>query len=324
MTIKRPFPVSATLTAIAIGYRNPAASLIGRRALPSLPVLGPSFKWNVYPLGEAFTVPELKVGRKGQPNQVEFTATELDGSVDDYGLDDTIPIADIEVAAVARAENRSNYDPESAAAQGLTNLLQLGREVRAAAVVQDPNNYSVGRKVTLAGTSQFSDFANSDPYAVIDAAMDGTLIYRANHIIMGQPVWSVVKRHPKLIQAVKGGLTDEGAITKAQFADLFEIPLENLLIGQSQVNTAKKGQNPTLNRVWGKSIQCLYLDTAKQTADDSVISWGFTAEYGTPVSGSIEDPNIGLKGGKRVRVGESVKEFVCAKDVGYQISGAVA
>ena len=38
----------------------------------------------------------------------------------------------------------------------------------------------------------------------------------------------------------------------------------------------------------------------------------------------LEDQDIGLKRGKRVRVGEQVKEFVCAPDLGYLITDAIA
>lgn len=323
-TVNRPFPIDPTLTAIAIGYRNPAATLLYSRVLPTVEVMSEQFKWTEFPLAEGFTVPELEVGRKGRVNQVEFTATEKDSSTKDYGLDDAIPYSDIQAAARARAEKRSNIDPRNMAVEGLTNLIELGREVRAAQIVQDANNYDADKKIALVGTDKFSDYDNSDPYGVIDEGMDKTLVYRPNHIVMGQPVWSKIKRHPKLIKAVKGGLTEDGAITKAQFADLFELPPENVLIGMAQVNLSRKGQNVSLSRVWGKSIQLLYLDPSKRQADGSVITWGFTAELGGRISGSIEDKDIGLEGGERIRVGERVRELVAAKSVGYQIQGAVA
>lgn len=319
----RPFPTDPTLTAISIAYRNPAASLIHKRVLPAIPVMSETFKWNEFPLEEAFTLPELEVGRKGRPNQVEFSANEKASSTRDYGLDDALPNSDISEAARAKKEKRSNFDPKSAAIEGLTNLINLGREVRAAEVVQNPNNYSPSRKIILAGGDKFSDYANSDPYAVIDEGMDKTLIYRPNHIVMGQPVWSKIKRHPKLIKAVKGGLTDEGSISKQQFAELFEIPEDNLLIGMAQVNLARKGQNVNLARVWGNSIQLLYLDTTKQAANDAVMTWGFTAELGNRIAGSIQDPDIGIEGGERVRVGERVRELVAAKEIGYQLQDTI-
>ena len=315
----RPFPVDPTLTAIAIGYRNPAHTLIGRRALPPLNVLNEAFKYTEFPLAEGFTVPETRVGRKSQPNQVEFTVEEKDSSTDDYGLDDAIPNSDVEAARRARAEKRSIFDPVTSAVEGLTNLIELAREIRAAAVVQNAANYAADKKIALAGTDKFSDYVNSDPYGVIDAGFDGTLVYRPNTMIMGQTVWSTLKKHPKLIKAVKGGLTDEGAITRTQFAELFEIKPENLLIGEALLNTANKGQAVALSRVWGNSIELLYLDPSKRTSNDPTITFGFTAELGGRVSGSIQDPDIGLEGGERVRVGERVKELVVAKDVGYQI-----
>jgi len=323
-TVNRPFPIDPTLTAIAIGYRNPAGTLLYNRVLPSVPVLSEQFKWTEFPLAQGFTVPDLEVGRKSRPAQVEFSAEERDSSIRDYGLDDAIPQSDIDAAARARAEKRSNIDPRNMSVEGLTNLVELGREVRAAGVVQDAANYDAARKIVLTGDDQFSDYEASDPYAVIDEGMDKTLVYRPNHIIMGQPVWSKVKRHPKLIKAVKGGLTEDGAITKAQFADLFEIAPENVLIGMAQVNLSRKGQAVSLSRVWGKSMSLLYLDPGKKQADGSVITWGFTAELGGRISGSIRDADIGLNGGERVRVGERVRELVAAKSVGYLIQGAVA
>lgn len=322
--MKRPFPIDPTLTAISIAYSNPAHILIGRRALPPLEVQGEQFKWTEYPLAQGFTLPDAEVGRRGQVNQVVFSGEERDSSVKDYGLDSPIPHSDISAAAKARAEKRSKFDPKNAAVEGLTNYIELLREVRAAAVVQDPANYSAGRKITLVGSDQLSDYDDSDPYGVIVDGFDKTLVYRPNTIVMGQPVWTKLKRHPRLIKAVKGGMQDEGGITRAQFAELFEIKPEDLLIGEAMLNVAKPGQAVNLSRVWSKSISLLYLDRGRQTATDGNITWGFTAELGTRISGSIEDEDIGLEGGERVRVGERVRELVCAKDVGYLIQDAVS
>ena len=319
----RPFTVDPILTAIAIGFRNPAMTLIADRVLPRVPVFQEEFKWTEYPLKEGFTVPDTEVGRRGQPNVLEFTGEERTGSTVDQGLDVDIPYTDIDAAARAREAGLSTIDPEKRATAELANLINLRREARTAAVVQDTNNFSVGRKVTLAGNDQFSDFANSDPYAVIDTGMNGTLVYRPNTIAMGRVVWNVVKRHPKLIKAVKND-TGEGAITKQQFADLFEIDVERLLIGEGWINTANKGQAPALSQIWGKHIELLYIDPMKGATDDNSLTWGMTAQLGGKIAGSWDDPKIGIKGGKWVRTGEQVKELVVAKDVGYQIRDAVA
>lgn len=320
---KRPFPVDPSLTAISIAYRNPATARIGTRALPGVSVGSETFKYNLFPVGQAFGTGDAEVGRLGRVPQLTFSTEEKESSVKDYGYDTPIPQADIDEAARQRQMKRSRYDPRAAAVEGITDQLDNDREVRAASIVQDPNNYDAGRQVTLAGTDKFSDFENSDPYGVIDEGFSSTLIYRPNMMTMGRPVWDKLKRNPRLIKAVKGGLTEDGAITKQQFADLFEISLENLLIGEAWINTARKGQQVNLQRVWGNAISLRYVDVSKQAAVDSVMTWGFTAELGSRISGSIDDPDVGLEGGERIRVGERVRELVVAKSLGYLIRNPI-
>ncbi len=63
----------------------------------------------------------------------------------DYGYDTPIPQSDIDEAARQRQMKRSRYDPRAAAVEGITDQLDNDREVRAASIVQDPNNYDAGR-----------------------------------------------------------------------------------------------------------------------------------------------------------------------------------
>lgn len=317
----RPFVVDPTLTAIAIGYRNTAQMLIADQVLPRVPVGQETFKYTKYPLSEAFNITDNRVGRRGRVNEVEFSGEEAESSVEDYGLDSPIPNSDIEAAAKAREEKRSTFDPEAHATMMLEQYNQLNRERRVAALVHDPATYSAGRKITLAGASQLSDYANSDPIGVIKAALEGTLVFRPNKVVMGQAVWSKLSGHAKLVEAVRG-TTDKGLITRAQFADLFELPADAILVGEGFVNTARPGQNVTLGRVWGKHIAFLYIDPLASTQGG--VTFGFTAQLGTKVAGRIEDPHIGLQGGQRIRAGERVRELVVAPDCGYLVQNAVA
>ena len=104
-------------------------------------------------------------------------------------------------------------------------------------------------------------------------------------------------------------------------ADLLEI--DNLLVGESWVNTAKPGQTASLSRVWGKHMAFLHLNPVANTRGNA-ITFGYTAEYGNRVSGSMPEPKVGLRGAQRVRVGESVNEIVSASDVGYFFANCVA
>ena len=321
MAVNRPFPVNPILTAVCIGYRN--LSMIADQVLPRIPVLGEQYKFTRYPLAEMFTIPQTLVGRRGRVERVEFTGTEDTGSTRDYGVEDGIPISDIEAAAAQRAAGLGNFDPEARAAQGLTNLIELDREVRVASLVQNPLNYASSRRLVLAGQSQFSD-PNSDPIAVLKAAFGATLIYRPNTMIMGRDCWSGLSSHPKLVNAVKGNVTGAGIIAPDDLVKLFAGEgLKQLLIGESFVNNARKGQAATLSRVWGKSIELLYLDDQIRPEQGGV-TWGFTATYGGRIAGNWPDKDIGLEGGNIVRVGEKTDEKVVAPDVGFIIQNAVA
>ena len=195
MATTRPFVVDATLTAVAIGYKNGSAMRIADKVLPRLPVSNEKFKYTVYPISEAFNTPDARVGRKGVVKQLEFTGTEITSDVVDYGLDSPIPQSDIDVATAARAEGRTVFDPEARAT--------------------------------------------------------------------------------------------------------------------------------ALSRAWGKHMALLYLNPLA-SVEQGGITFGFTAQYGDRMAGRIEDPDIGLQGGFRIRTGERVRELISAQDVGYFIQNAVA
>ena len=98
-----PFPIDPHLTGIAIAYHN--EGLIADSVLPRVSVGKESFKYQEYNLADNFTLPDTRVGRKSEPNQVEFGSTEKTASTEDYGLDDLIPYSDI-------ANASENQDPE--------------------------------------------------------------------------------------------------------------------------------------------------------------------------------------------------------------------
>lgn len=320
MAPNRPFVVDPVLTAVAVGYRNEAQVMIADRVLPRVDVGAETFKWTEYPIKDAFNIPDTLVGRRGRVNQLEFNGEERESSVDDHGLETPIPYSDIEAAAIAREQKRSTYDPEAHSSMMLMDTVLNVRESRVASLVQSLNTYAAGRRVTLAGTSQFSDYTNSSPIDVIKAGLEGTLVYRPNTMVMGQQVWSKLSSHPHIVNSIRGNLTNKGVVTREEVATLFEV--KDILVGEGYVNTAKPGQTPNLARAWGKHLSLLFINPMART--EQGITFGMTAQFGGRISGRIEDPDVGLQGGVRIRTGERIKELVVAQDVGYFIQNAVA
>ena len=308
-----PFPIDPHQTALAILYRNPR--YIADLVLPRVPVATKNYKFTTYPITEQFKLPVTQVGRRGRPNEVQMGASEATGSCNDYALDWSVPRDDITQAAASGVA----YNPVDAHITRTSELLALAREVRTAALVFAAASYPTGYKQVLSGTSQFSDFVNSDPIGVIAAALDVPMM-RPNVMVIGQAAWSPLSRHPKILKAIRGNDGGEGIAKPADVARLFE--LDEVLVGESRRDTAVLGQTESLARVWGKHIALHYRDiTAAQTGG---ITWGMTAEFGTRIAGSWEDRDIGVRGGLRGRVGESVEEKRVADAAGYFIENAVA
>ena len=312
-----PFPITPEMTAIALAYKN--TKLIADDVLPRIPVGTQEFKYASYTKSEQFSVPDTKVGRKSAPNEVEFTATEVTSKCDDYGLDDPVPQEDIINANNVAAITGRNYDPLGRATEGLTNLIMLAREQRAANLVFTAANYAAANQVTLSGTSQWSDFVNSNPISDLMNGID-VPIFRPNIMVLGRAAFTKLCQHPKIVKAVLGNAGDSGVARRADIAAMLE--LDEVLVGEGWVNTAKRGQTPTLVRVWGKHAALLYRDKTADTMGGT--TFGYTAQWGSRIAGANPDGNIGLRGGQRVRVGESVKELLIANDLGYFIQNAVA
>ena len=306
----RPFPIDPKLTAIALAYHNPDVALIADSVLPRTPT-AQEFKYLNYEMSQGFTVPNTRVARKSRPTEVEFGATETILKVGDYGLDDLIPNEDI------LADNQG-VDPLGTATAFLANLLALDREQRVANLVFSAANYSANYKSTLSGTSQWSD-KTSDPVGQIGDALDKPIM-RPNIAILGQRTWTVLRRHPAIVQAIKGTNQGAGIVSRQEFADLFE--LQELLVGQGFINKAKKGQTANMARVWGNHAAFIYRDRA--SGPQAGVTFGFTAQFGSKIAGQIPDQETGLSGSVRVRVGERVKEVICAPDLAYYFDSAVA
>jgi len=305
----RPFPINPVLTAVALAYRNPDVALIADQVLPLTPT-AQEFKWLKYDLAQGYTVPDTKVGRKSSPTEVEFNATEQIDKCVDYGLDDFIPNEDID------ADNQG-VDPRGTATAYLSNLIMLAREIRVANAVFNAANYT--NTVTLSGTGQYSDGVNSDPVAGIGDILD-VPIYRPNIAVFGQASWTKTRRHPKLVQAIKGTNQGAGMVSRQEFADFFE--LQDVYVGAGFVNTAKRGQTVANSRVWGKHIAFLYRD--RSAGPQAGVTYGFTAQWGGRIAGNLTEQKRGLTGGEIIRVGERVKEVIAAPDMGYFIQNAVA
>lgn len=310
MSATDQFTESPTLTAIAIGYKNPDVSLIANDVLPRVPTPR-SFKYHKYDEAGDFTVPDTRVGRRSAPNQVEIEGTEKDASVEAYGID--IPLDNVTIEEA----KKNKWNPEGKATERATNIVNLDREIRVAAILSDPANYHADNVEALSGSDLFSDPA-SDPISIIEDMM-ATCWVKPTQLTFGFKVWRDLRKHPKVVKAVHGNSGDQGRATREQVAELLEV--KRILVGESRVNLKRPGEDPVLARVWDNVVTGQYID---RTADTSGgMTFGFTAVHGTKVAGSLP-ANMGIRGGKFIRSAEEVRELIVAPRAGFLIRNATA
>jgi hypothetical protein len=313
-----PFPVNTIYTAITLGYRN--LNYIADRVLPRVGVANRDFGYMTVNSVDRFQFPPTLVGRKGEPNEVETSATRATSSVDDHGLDDVVPQADIDSA------RGTNFNPMAAAVALVTGLILLAREKRVADIVNTAAPYASTNKITLASNDQWSvTHADSDPYADIQTAIAAIRGGENLYGVTSKAVFNVLKVHAKVVGSLAPFVPSDAQrstnLSAQQVAEHFN--LKGLLIGDSLINTAQMGQTEVLAPVWGKFFAVLNINPVESLLGDNS-TFGATAEFGSRVAGTIPEPRKGLRGSTRVRAGESLKELVIDYSQGYLISGAIA
>jgi hypothetical protein len=110
-------------------------------------------------------------------------------------------------------------------------------------------------------------------------------------------------------------------VSRQQVADWLEVDM--ILVGRSWYNTARTGQTATYNKVWGKHCALLYLNR-DISLNTKLMTWGFTARFGSRRADQYMDQGVGAQGGYVVRESECRKEVVAAKGASYLFVNAVA
>lgn len=310
-TQDQTFPRDAELTAVAIAYKNPDVALIADKVLPRKPVGKKAFEWTEYPEHQQFTVPNTRMGETSAFPRIEVKGLRLTSKCEDNGLESLLSADDV-------SEAPKGIDPRAVATETLTNLILLRREVDVANLVLDATKYPAANKATLAGAAQWSDVA-SDPIRVIRATLDAMLV-RPNCLTLGQPVWSYLSVHPRVVKAATGNDSGEGVCTLARLTELLE--LAEINVGAARVNTAKEGNAASISSCWGKFALAYYRDRTA-TPQGGGLTFGFTAEFERRQSGS-KVIDAGTRGATAVRTWECTKDLIVAPGVAFLWSAAVA
>ena len=311
MSTNRYQGVDPILTNVSIGYKN--AAYIADQVFPAVPVALQSAKHFVYNRGHLRlenTVRSAGAGAK----EVTHTFTVSDPYFcEDHALKEFVTDEDVDNNV------QTGNDPFVDATENVTSLLDVAREKELADMLTSTANLT--QNTTLSGTSQFSDFSNSNPFSVIETAhqtIQASIFLRANTMILGRQVFDKLKLHPGIIERFK--YTSDTPVNEQQLASLFGV--SRLLVADPGYVTSAEGQTETTDYIWGKHIILAYIDPNPKP---KTITLGFKYQWKKRQVKRLRGVDEEDRVGTWVRVGNDYyDQVIVAAGAGYLIKDAVA
>lgn len=257
--------VDPILTTVAQGYQN--AEMVANYLFPVVPVEQRGGKiiqfgredFRAYNTGRApgTNTKRVQYGYLGNPFALE--SHSLEGAVPFEIMQEANAVPGIDMGRIAVAKTQ--------------NIILLSSEVAAATLATNAANYGANNKVTLAGTSQWSDYASgiSDPSKDIEAAKEQVRSQtgkRANTVLLSPKAFNAVKQHPKIIDRIK--FTGRDSVSTDILANLWGVA--RVVVGDAVYEDAATN---LLADVWGKDVVVAYTEIGT-LADAGLPSYGYT------------------------------------------------
>jgi hypothetical protein len=198
----------------------------------------------------------------------------------------------------------------------ITEKMLLDREQNAATLLFNTSN--ITNNTTLSGTSQWSDYDNSDPIGDIRTArisVHQNTFKLPNTLVLGKQVYDILIDHPAIIDRIK--YSELGIATPELLARIFQV--DKVIVGYAGSNTAKEGQTDSLGYIWGKYALVAYIAPQVRLR---MVTLGLTFTYSLRQAKRWREED---REGTYVRVGnDNYVQLLIAAAAGYLIAAAVA
>ncbi len=183
-----------------------------------------------------------------------------------------------------RSEWALGVGPEVFTTETLADIIDKQREIVVFNLIM--NSGSIPSS-TLSGTSQWSDFQNSDPVGAVTAQRSTILLgctKEPNTLLVGYPVWLQLINHPIVVDRFKSTAMPLGYPSDQQLAGLFNV--DNFVVARSLYDTTVQGAATSLNYIWGKNAILAYVPPS---SGQMIVTLGQTFRwlYGVPQNGGM-------------------------------------
>lgn len=287
------FQPNPALTRISVAWEQ-ETEYASQILFPTLRVGEQTNRYRIYPR-KAFTPPPGGTVRApgAKANEIEgaWEWSEDSYFAEEHSLEE-------KVTPEERDENpEQNVDAD--VTSDLTEMLLLERELAAVTLATTAANYKSDHAVTLAGTDQLDDYANSDPIGVFRTAIrtfHDNMLRLPNVAIIPWKVMSYLEDHPNIIARYQA---QGGVITAEQIAAVLGLPRIVVPGGvyNSEVNPER---TQSLSYMWGNNIIMAYVPPRPSTRTPAfgyefrqpVVGGGRTQQNGVTVDSRWDDTHL--------------------------------
>lgn len=254
-------------------------------------------------------------GGRGKYRQVEtrvYSTTQF--LIEGHGLEDFISKEDY-------ANVEDPFDAERDGVMGVSTMLWLEKEKTLADALS--NTSVMTQNVTLSGTSQYNDYANSDVIGTTTVAKN--IILNAtgefpNLAIMDLAVWAVLRYHPQLLDSQGFKWDRPGGLREDEMAKALGV--DQVLFGSARYESAKEGQSSSIAPVWGKH---LIFAVAPPKAAIMQKSLGYLVRpTGSQPRKVYKETNFNPPGSSKILVEDEYDMLISDATCGYLIANAIA
>lgn len=307
MTQLIDYQVDTVLTQMSVAYTN--GELIGTKLMPRVEVEGRVGFYYVFDKSR-FSINDSRRTGTSRANRISNGMTSAAfGPLAEHSLEEPI---EYDVLKTYPTPHDARVD----ATESVTEALNLGLEAEIAAKLT--SGAVITQNVTLSGTDQFSDYANSDPFGVFQTGIDTIKAASGvtpNTLELGYQVWSKLRHHPDLLGRMS--VASVRVLTPQMLADL--IGVAEVVIGDAVYNTADEGQTAVMGYVWGKHALLAFVSSKPGIKK---ISLGYTLQVaGARYVDRWDEPQVKSE---FVRANDYYEPKIVAVEAGYLIINAVA
>lgn len=298
--------IDPALSNVSIKFTND--TYIADMILPTIKVSKQTGKYYVYDKAN-LRIDRTERAAGSGANEIDFGLTTASFSCDDHALKSF-------VADEIQDQAEAALNPLIDETETITDKLLLDRENNAATLLTTAANFT--NTSTLSGTSQWSDYANSDPIGDIRTArttVHAATFKKPNTLVIGKQAFDMLCDHPDIVERVK--YSQLGVVTEELLARIFQ--LEKVIVGTAGKNTANEGQTDSLSYVWGKHALVCYI---APRVGLKTLTLGATFTYATREVKRWRDED---REGTYVRVGkDNYVQKLIAETCGYLYRSVVA